>query len=110
MPAGPSRAIGSPDTGTRTFAADAERPSDGPAGLERLETRSAMELFRPLRQVIESLDETFTGRFDLERHRGRTPDGVAVRVPQRVLALTAAIWHNDHTGRPVMRALTTYDH
>jgi len=25
-------------------------------------------------------------------------------------ALTAAIWHNDHTGQPVMRALTAYDH
>jgi hypothetical protein len=25
-------------------------------------------------------------------------------------ALTAAIWHNDHTGHPVMRALTVYDH
>jgi hypothetical protein len=28
---------------------------------------------------------------------------VAVRVLQRILALTAAIWHNDHTGQPVMR-------
>jgi len=32
------------------------------------------------------------------------------RVLQRILALTAAIWHNDHTGQPVMRALTVYDH
>jgi hypothetical protein len=24
-----------------------------------------------------------------------------VRVLQRILALTAAIWHNDHTGAPV---------
>jgi hypothetical protein len=35
---------------------------------------------------------------------------VAVRVLQRILALTAAIWHNDLTGQPIMRALTTYDH
>ncbi len=68
------------------------------------------QLFKPLRQVIESVNETFKGQLDLERHRGRTPGGVAVRVLQRNLALTAAIWHNDRTGRPVMRALTAYDH
>ncbi|MEW2490600.1 IS982 family transposase [Streptomyces sp. NPDC048411] len=72
--------------------------------------RVGANLFKPLRQVIESINETFKGQLDLERHRGRTPGGVAVRVLQRVLALTAAIWHNDHTGQPVMRALTAYDH
>ena len=71
--------------------------------------RARSQLFKPLRQVIESVNETFRGQLDLERHRGRTPGGVAVRVLQRILALTAAIWHNDHTGRPVMRALTAYD-
>jgi hypothetical protein len=29
---------------------------------------------------------------------------------QRILALTAAIWHNDATGRTVLRSLTAYDH
>jgi hypothetical protein len=72
--------------------------------------RSGSQLFKPLRQVIESVNETFKGQLDLERHHGRTPAGVAVRVLQRVLALTAAIWHNNHTGQPVMRALTAYDH
>jgi hypothetical protein len=24
--------------------------------------------------------------------------------------LTAAIWHNDHTGQPVARSLVAYDH
>jgi hypothetical protein len=33
-----------------------------------------------------------------------------VRVLQRIPALTAAIWHNDHTGQPTMRSLTAYDH
>jgi hypothetical protein len=28
----------------------------------------------------------------------------------RILALTAAIWHNDHTAAPVHRSLTAYDH
>jgi hypothetical protein len=72
--------------------------------------RAGSQLFKPLRQVIESINESFKGQLDLERHRGRTPDGVMARVLQRILALTAAIWHNDHTGQPVMRALTVYDH
>ena len=33
-----------------------------------------------------------------------------VRVLQRILALAAAIWHNDYTGQPVKRSLTAYDH
>jgi hypothetical protein len=67
-------------------------------------------LFKPLRQVIESINETFKGQLDLERHGGHTPQGVIVRVLQRILALTAAIWHNDHTGQPVLRSLVAYDH
>ncbi len=27
-----------------------------------------------------------------------------------ILALTAAIWHNDHTGQPTARSLLAYDH
>lgn len=42
--------------------------------------------------------------------RGGAPGGVMVRVLQRILAMTAAIWHNHHTGQPVMRSLTAYDH
>jgi hypothetical protein len=67
-------------------------------------------LFKPLRQVIESINQTFKAQLDLERHGGRTLAGVAVRVLQRLLALTAAIWHNDTTGAPVHRSLITYDH
>jgi hypothetical protein len=36
------------------------------------------QLFRPLRQIIESVNETFKGQLDLERHRGRTPDGCGI--------------------------------
>jgi hypothetical protein len=68
------------------------------------------QYFKPLRQVIESVNDTLKGQLDLERHGGRTIDGVTVRVLQRILALTAAIWHNDATGQPVMRSLTAYDH
>jgi DDE family transposase len=72
--------------------------------------RPGARLFKPLRQTIESINQTFKGQLDLERHGGRTPAGVMVRVLQRVLALTAAIWHNDKTGQPVKRSLVAYDH
>jgi len=72
--------------------------------------RAGQNLFKPLRQVIESVNWTFKGQLDLERHGGKTPEGIIARVLARVLALTAAIWHNDKTGQPVMRSLTAYDH
>ena len=68
------------------------------------------QYFKPLRQVIESVNDTLKGQLDLEQHGGRTVDGVTVRILQRILALTAAIWHNDATGQPVMRSLLAYDH
>ncbi|MFJ4676255.1 IS982 family transposase [Kitasatospora sp. NPDC088783] len=72
--------------------------------------RAGGGLFKPLRQTIESVNQTFKAPLDLERHHGRTQGGVMVRVLQRALALTSAIWHNDHTGQPAMRSLTAYDH
>jgi Transposase DDE domain len=72
--------------------------------------RPGARLLKPLRQVIESTNDTFKGQLDLERHGGRTPAGVIVRVLQRILALTAAIWHNDHAGQPTARSLVAYDH
>ena len=73
-------------------------------------TRPGTEFFKPLRQVIESINDTFKGQLNLEQHGGHTPAGVWVRVVQRVLALTAAIWHNDRTGQPIKRSLLAYDH
>jgi Transposase DDE domain len=72
--------------------------------------RAGTRFLKPLRQIIESVNDTFKGQLDLEQHGGHTPAGVAVRVLQRILALTAAIWHNDHTGQPVKRSLVAYDH
>jgi hypothetical protein len=72
--------------------------------------RAGAQFFRPLRQVIESVNDTLKGQLDLERHGGHTPQGVTVRILQRLLALTAAIWHNDKTSAPVHRSLTAYDH
>jgi Transposase DDE domain len=72
--------------------------------------RPGARLFKPLRQIIESINDTLKGQLDLEQHGARTITGVIVRVWQRLLALTAAIWHNDHTGQPLKRSLTAYDH
>ncbi|WP_228648924.1 hypothetical protein [Microtetraspora sp. AC03309] len=63
-----------------------------------------------MRQTIESINQTFKGQLDLERHGARTPAGVIIRVLTRTLALTAAIWHNDKTGQPIKRSLIAYDH
>lgn len=54
--------------------------------------------------------DTFKGQLGLEHHGGHTPTRVRVRVLQRVLALTAAIWHNDQIGAPTPRSLIAYDH
>ncbi|MGI8867449.1 MAG: IS982 family transposase [Mycobacteriales bacterium] len=72
--------------------------------------RSGTRYFKPLRQVIESINDTLKGQLDLERHGGRTKAGVITRIWQRILALTTAIWHNDTIGAPVKRSLTAYDH
>ena len=66
---------------------------------------------KAFRQTIESVNETLKGQLDLERHGGRKQPGVCARVLQRLLALTAAIWHNETTGRDgPARSLTAYDH
>jgi len=72
--------------------------------------RPGARFLKPFRQIIECVNDTLKGQLDLERHGGRTPHGVIVRVLQRILALTAAIWHNDHTHQPSLRSLTAYDH
>ncbi len=38
--------------------------------------RAGQHLFKPLRQVVESVNWTFKGQLDLERHGGRTPEGI----------------------------------
>ena len=74
-------------------------------------TRAGYQFLRPFRQIIESIYQTLKGLLDLERHGGRTKAGVIARVLQRILALTAVIWHNQTTQRPgPARSLIAYDH
>lgn len=67
-------------------------------------------MLKKVRQLIESVNDTLKGQLDLERHGGRTFEGVAIRVAQRVLAMAAGIWHNNQIGAPVTRSLIAYDH
>lgn len=77
---------------------------------KREKTRPAECLLKSVRQLIESVNDTLKGQLGLEQHGGRTFEGVAVRVAQRILAMTAAIWHNHQTNAPTPRSLIAFDH
>lgn len=77
---------------------------------KREKRRKGESLLKSVRQLIESVNDTLKGQLDLEEHGGRTFEGVAVRVAQRILAMAAAIWHNHKTRQPVLRSLTAFDH
>ena len=72
--------------------------------------RTTSPLLKSFRQLIESVNATLKVHLDLERHGGRTEGGVLARVCQRLLALTAAIWHNANTGQRPLRSLVAFDH
>jgi hypothetical protein len=65
---------------------------------KREDPRVGEGLLKSVRQLIESVNDTLKGQLDGEHHGGRTFEGVAIRVAQRILAITAAIWHNHRTG------------
>ena len=60
------------------------------------------------RLVIESVFSNLKEQMRLERHLARTPAGLAVRIAQRILALTLGILLNTLNGRPA-RALAAHD-
>src|SRR5215471_6347737 len=60
------------------------------------------------RLVIESVFSNLKEQMRLERHLARTPAGLALRIAQRILALTLGILLNTLNGRPA-RALAAYD-
>jgi Transposase DDE domain len=77
---------------------------------KREKARCGEPMLKKVRQLIESVNDTLKGQLDLEQHGGRTFEGVAIRIAQRILAMAAAIWHNRKTGAPVTRSLIAYDH
>jgi len=87
--------------------------ADGTVLLTPDKTRTAANLTRERalassRLVIESVFANLKGQMRLERHLAKTPAGLAVRIAQRILALTIGILLNTLTGRPA-RALAAYD-
>jgi hypothetical protein len=77
---------------------------------KRQKPRTGEPLLKSVRQLIESVNDTLKGQLSLEQHGGRTFEGVAARVAQRILAMAAAIWHNHHNNAPITRSLIAFDH
>lgn len=76
-------------------------------------TRTASNLGREralasTRLVIESVFSNLKEQMRLEHHLARTPAGLALRIAQRILALTIGMLLNTLAGRPA-RALAAYD-
>ena len=104
------------DKGYRSATFEAELNAAGitlirPSLKSEKTIRTGQQFLKPFRQIIESVNQTFKAQLDLERHGGRKPQGVCTRVLQRILALTATIWHNETSNRPgPARSLIAYDH
>jgi hypothetical protein len=62
-----------------------------------------------IRQWIESVFDTLKGQLSLERHGARTMPGLMARIAIRLLALAAALRHNQLAGT-WDRSLIAYDH
>lgn len=103
------------DKGYRSASFEAELHTRGITlirpSLKSEPPRPGQRFLRPFRQIIESVNQTLKAQLDLERHGGRKPAGVCARILQRLLALTAAIWHNETSNRTgPARSLIAYDH
>jgi Transposase DDE domain len=111
-------------TGTASETVIADKGLWGRAYRERL-AAAGVELITPAKQrtaaneagerrlasvrlAIESVFSNLKGQMRLERHLAKTPAGLAVRIAQRLLALTLGILLNTLAGRPA-RALVAYD-
>lgn len=57
-------------------------------------------MLKKVGQLIDSVNDTLKGQLDLEQHGGRTFEGVAIRVAQRVLALAAGYLAQQQDRRP----------
>ena len=87
--------------------------ADGVTLLTPSKTRTATNLPREralasTRLVIESVFSNLKGQMRLEQHLAKTPAGLALRIAQRILALTLGMLLNTLSGRPA-RALAAYD-
>jgi hypothetical protein len=91
--------LGSPQAGSSLLTPAKERTSGNEASERRLAST---------RLVIESVFANLKGQMRLEQHLAKTPVGLALRIAQRLLALTLGILLNTLASRPA-RALAAYD-
>jgi hypothetical protein len=63
-----------------------------------------------VRQWVEAIFDTLKDQLGLEHHGAHTPQGLWIRVAQRLLALAAGVWFNWQLGQPSKRSLIPYDH
>jgi hypothetical protein len=79
-----------------------------PAKERTLANETSERRLASVRLAIESVFSNLKGQMRLERHLARTPTGLALRIAQRLLALTLGILLNTLLGRPA-RNLVAYD-
>jgi hypothetical protein len=59
---------------------------------------------------VEAIFDPLKDQLGLEQHGAHTPQGLWVRVAQRLAALAAAVWFNWQLDAPVKRSLLAYHH
>ena len=79
-----------------------------PARQRTSENEASERRLASARLVIESVFANLKGQMRLERHLAKTPAGLALRIAQRLLALTLGVFLNTLAHRPA-RALAAYD-
>jgi hypothetical protein len=79
-----------------------------PARERTASNRAQERVLASTRLVIESVFSNLKEQMRLARHLAKTPNGLAQRIAQRLLALTLGILLNTLSGRPA-RALAAYD-
>jgi len=79
-----------------------------PAKERTLDNQARERRLAATRLGVESVFSNLKGQMRLERHLAKTPAGLALRIAQRLLALTLGMLLNTLAGRPA-RALAAYD-
>jgi hypothetical protein len=85
------------------------RPARGNSKSDQQPNPAERKLLK-MRQWIEAVFDTLKGQLSLEAHGARRRAGLFARIGQRLLAMSAAIWHNTNIGAPNPRSLIAYDH
>ncbi len=79
-----------------------------PAKTRTADNDASERALASIRLTIESVFANLKGQMRLEQHLAKTPAGLALRIAQRLLALTLGMLLNTLSGRPA-RHLVAYD-